>query len=101
MAASPGTWPRFEDPLGQYVNSLVEISGYPARIALPGHRGTGGPLPERIGSIIEHHGRRLKEMLDVLDVCPGLSAYDLAGKMSWNIRTAHDGRLQRRAAPRT
>ena len=83
------TWPDFEDPLGKYVTSLVAISGYPVRIALPGHRGIGGSLSERVGSIIKHHGRRLKEMLDVLDIYPGLSAYDLAGKMSWNIRTEH------------
>jgi glyoxylase-like metal-dependent hydrolase (beta-lactamase superfamily II) len=81
------TWPGFDDPLGRYVDSLVAVSAYPARIALPGHRGVSGTLSERVGAIIEHHGRRLREMLDALDACPGLTAWELAGKMSWNIRT--------------
>lgn len=80
------TWRGFPDPLGAYVSSLLDISGYDVAIPLPGHRGVSGTLPDRIGAIIEHHGRRVKELADALDAYPGSTAYQLAGRLSWNIR---------------
>jgi glyoxylase-like metal-dependent hydrolase (beta-lactamase superfamily II) len=80
------TWRGFPDPLGKYVSSLLDISGYDVSIPLPGHRGVSGTLPDRIGAIIEHHGRRIKELADVLDAYPDSTAYQLAGHLSWNIR---------------
>jgi len=79
-------WPGFKDSLGAYVNSLLDISGYDVDVALPGHRGVTGSMSDRIGAIIEHHGRRVRELADVLDDHPGETAYQLAGHLSWNIR---------------
>ena len=80
------TWPNFSDPLGHYVHSLMDISIYDVRVPLPGHRQVTGTMAERIGTIIEHHGIRIREMLDIMDACPGLMAYDLSGRMTWRVR---------------
>ena len=79
------TWPAFDDPLGHYVHSLMDVSIYDVRLPLPAHRGVHGTMAERIGTIIEHHGARIREMLDIMDANPGLTAYDLSGKMSWRV----------------
>ena len=79
------TWPFFEDPLGHYVHSLMDISIYDVRLPLPAHRGVNGTMAERIGTIIEHHGARIREMLDILTERPGLTPYDLSGMMTWRM----------------
>lgn len=78
---------NFPDPLGHYIYSLLDISGYPIRLALPAHRSLKGSVADRIGSIIEHHGVRVREVLEILDKHPGETPYNLAGYMSWNIKT--------------
>ena len=80
------TWPGFEDPLGKYVHSLMDISIFDVRLPLPAHRGVKGTMAERIGAIIEHHGVRIREMLDILTREPGLTAYELSGRMTWRVR---------------
>lgn len=79
------TWAGFDDPLGHYVHSLMDISIYDVRVPLPAHRGVHGTMAERIGTIIEHHGTRIREMVNVLDDEPGLTPYDLSGKMTWRV----------------
>ena len=79
------TWPFFEDPLGHYVHSLMDISIYDVRLPLPAHRGVNGTMAERVGTIIEHHGARIREMLDILTERPGLTPYDLSGMMTWRV----------------
>ena len=79
------TWPFFEDPLGHYVHSLMDISIYDVRLPLPAHRGVNGTMAERIGTIIEHHGACIREMLDILTERPGLTPYDLSGMMTWRV----------------
>ena len=78
-------WPNFPDPLGHYVHSLMDISIYDIRLPLPAHRQVTSTVAERVGTIIEHHGARIRELLDVLDVNPGSSTYELAGKMTWRV----------------
>lgn len=80
------SWPGFEDPLGKYVHSLMDISIFDVRLPLPAHRGINGSMSERIGAIIEHHGARIREMLDILTREPGLTAYELSGRMTWRVR---------------
>lgn len=80
------TWPFFDDPLGHYVHSLMDISIYDVRLPLPAHRSVHGTMAERIGTIIEHHGTRIREMLDVLAANPGLTPYDMSGMMTWRVR---------------
>lgn len=79
-------WPDFPDPLGTYARSLMKIRDWPVRFPLPAHRSPNGSLPERVDTILEHHGVRLREMLDALQKSPGITAYDLSGKMTWRVR---------------
>ena len=79
------TWPFFDDPLGHYVHSLMDISIYDVRLPLPAHRGVSGTMAERIGTIIEHHGARIREMLDILTEHPDMTPYDLSGLMTWRV----------------
>jgi len=78
-------WNCVEDSLGDYLNSLRKIDEYDVRIALPGHRETGD-FHERISYLLSHHEKRLEECYNVVLNNPDLSVYDIAGKMTWNIR---------------
>lgn len=80
-------WPRMEDALGTYLDSLKKIRAYPVRLPLPGHRGRGDFL-SRVDELIEHHHLRLEETLSVVNARPGLPAYDVAGGMTWKIRAS-------------
>lgn len=78
-------WPSVEDSLSDYIESLKATRELPARMTLPSHR-HAGELKPRIDSLIEHHERRLDEALRILRENPGLPAYDLTGRMTWQIR---------------
>ena len=84
------TWPGFSDPLGHDVHSLMDISIFAVRLPLPAHREVTGTMAERIGTIIEHHGTRIREMLDILDANPGMTPYDLSGRMRWRVHGRSD-----------
>ncbi|MCL2392105.1 MAG: MBL fold metallo-hydrolase [Oscillospiraceae bacterium] len=81
-------WPAVEDSLGDYLDSLQLVRKLPVKKALPGHRNPG-VFHERIDQLIEHHDRRLAEVWDIVNKHPGLTAYDIAGKMQWKIRAAN------------
>ena len=55
------------------------------RLALPGHRHSG-PLVPRIDALLAHHRRRAGEALRAVRRLPGSTAYDLAGRLTWDIR---------------
>lgn len=80
---------RVPDSLGQYVTNLMKIRDLKVTYPLPAHRIVTGTMAERIDEIIEHHGVRVRDTLDVVYAVPGSTAYQIAGKVSWNIR--HEG----------
>lgn len=79
-------WPSFDNSLKQYLDSLRKIGSYDIAAALPAHRGVDGTVSERIISITEHHEMRLHEVAHIIRNCPGLTAYDIAGRMRWDIQ---------------
>lgn len=79
-------WNGVADSLGDYLRSLEEIRRYPIRIPLPGHRGVIGDVAARTQALAAHHTARLNETLDVVRTNPGLTAYEIAGRMTWRIR---------------
>ncbi|MCI8539240.1 MAG: MBL fold metallo-hydrolase [Oscillospiraceae bacterium] len=79
-------WNGVEDSLGDYLRSLEEIRCYPIQIPLPGHRGVIGDVAARTRALAAHHTARLNETLDVVRTNPGLTAYEIAGRMTWRIR---------------
>lgn len=78
-------WMWVEDPLGNYLNSLDKSLRYPVELALPGHRKPGN-YHTRIGKLMRHHELRINEALNVIAKTPGLSAYEIASRMTWKIR---------------
>ena len=79
-------WNEVEDSLGDYIKSLGVIRRYPIRIPLPAHRGVAGNVRVRTEELAVHHIARLAEALDIVQQNPGLTAYEVAGRMSWKIR---------------
>ena len=79
-------WPDFQNSLGRYLESLRKIGRYAIAAALPAHRGVDCTVADRIMSIIEHHKVRLQEVNGIIRDCPGLTAYEIAGRMRWDIQ---------------
>lgn len=79
-------WPSYANPLGGYLDSLALVRRLPVRLPLPAHRTVQTGLRERIDEITAHHSRRCGEVLTVLSATPGLTAYDLTARMTWDIR---------------
>ena len=78
-------WPNLPNALGRYLESLTRIGTYPARLALPGHRHTADLAP-RIQALLAHHRRRAAETLAIVRREGGLNAYQVASRMTWDIR---------------
>ncbi len=78
-------WQNVDDSLGDYLESLKNIGKYDVKLALPGHRETGN-FHARIAELLQHHEKRLEESYEVVLNNPGLTVYDIAGKMTWRIR---------------
>lgn len=80
-------WRGFHDPVGTYMKSLEKVMELDVELCLPSHRSRGDiSMKERAAALIAHHHRRLDETERLIGENPGISAYDLAGKMSWRIR---------------
>ena len=80
------SWSGVEDSLGDYLDSLHRALEFPVVHALPGHRRTGD-YHRRIEELLAHHDRRAQEALGAIHASPNLSAYDIAGCMTWKIRS--------------
>ena len=79
------TWPSVSDSLCDYIGSLRAIRKYPVKTALPSHR-KPGDFHTRIDELIMHHENRLSDIKQIVCGSPGLTAYEIAGKMRWRIR---------------
>jgi len=76
-----------EDPLGNYLKSLDKVYHLDVKMILPGHGGIFQNPRKRIKLIKDHHDRRLSQVVAILKDEPGLSAYELASRMSWEIKS--------------
>lgn len=82
-------WPGFPDSLGRYIENLRLVSQLPVSLALPAHRNRSGKtMQQRIDELISHHEKRLDEAEAIVRECPGITVYQLAGRMKWKIRAA-------------
>ena len=70
------------DPLGNYFNSLEKVSQLDVDLVMPGHQHILRNLRKRVRQILEHHKKRLEDLLNILD-SEEKTAYQLASKMSW------------------
>lgn len=80
-------WPELEDSLGKYIRSLMRVSAYDVELALPGHR-RRGDFAERVGQLLTHHEQRLDECFSIILANPGLCLWEIAPRMSWNIKAS-------------
>ena len=79
-------WERLPDALGSYLQSLDQVRNLPVKLLLPAHRGERGALTQRVDELKGHHAARLTAALSVVEQYPGLTAYEIAGRMRWSIR---------------
>lgn len=80
-------WVTMPDALGSYLESLETLRYLPVKLLLPAHREETGALQGRTEELLEHHRRRIAETLQVVKEHPRQTAYALAGKMTWSIRS--------------
>jgi glyoxylase-like metal-dependent hydrolase (beta-lactamase superfamily II) len=79
-------WGGVADSLGDYLASLEKIRALAADTVLPAHRTAEGSLERRVDELTAHHRRRLADARRTLLSAPGLTAYEIAGRMAWEIR---------------
>lgn len=72
-------------PLQDYLKSLEKVRGLDVDMVLPGHREIFYDLKGRIDELVSHHNRRLKEVLGIVFDHPGISSYDVASFMNWDM----------------
>ncbi|MCI8660407.1 MAG: MBL fold metallo-hydrolase [Lachnospiraceae bacterium] len=78
-------WETRDDSLGDYLQSLERYRNLPVKLTLPGHR-KSGDYEKRVEVLINHHQIRLQDTMRIVKENPGLTAYQIAGKMTWRIR---------------
>lgn len=78
-------WPKTDNSLKKYLDSLRMIREFPVKCALPAHRAEGN-FVERIEDLLVHHEKRLDECLNIVKNNPGLNPYEIAERMTWRIR---------------
>jgi glyoxylase-like metal-dependent hydrolase (beta-lactamase superfamily II) len=75
---------QHENPLGDFLESLLKVRDYSAEEVLPAHEYRFAPLSGRVDELIEHHTRRLVEIEDVLRRQPGATAWEITLQLSWS-----------------
>ncbi len=81
------SWAWEDNALKQFLASLARVRDLPVDMVLPGHRTPFADLAGRVDELIAHHDERAREALGILGHGP-LSAYDVAARMTWDIRAA-------------
>ncbi len=79
-------WSEDSDPLKDYLESLDKVYSLKVDRVLPGHRRLFENYTQRIDELKHHHDLRIREVIDILIQTPSLSAFDVASKMTWDIK---------------
>lgn len=79
-------WSGVPDSLGDYLDSLNKVRELPVDLLLPAHREETGDLRARAEELAAHHAHRIGNALTAVRETPGLTAYEIAGRMAWSIR---------------
>lgn len=79
-------WETMPDALGSYLESLGKVRDLPVDLLLPAHRAETGCLADRVDELTAHHLRRIENAWKTVAEEPGLTAYEIAGRMRWKIR---------------
>ncbi|WP_245589085.1 MBL fold metallo-hydrolase [Desulfatirhabdium butyrativorans] len=79
-------WSDAGNPLDDYFRSLEKVDRMDVDLVLPGHRSLVMDFHGRIAELRRHHEARLREIETILAGDGQMCAYDVAGKMTWDIR---------------
>ncbi len=79
-------WVGVGDSLRDYLDSLEKVKKLSVKTPLPAHRNVPMDMYERIEQLFTHHKNRLSDTVNVLEKEKDLTAYEIAGKMKWNMR---------------
>ena len=80
-------WSSMPDALGSYLESLQKVRDLPVELLLPAHRQETGDLTARVDELTAHHLRRIENAWQTVREEPGRTAYEIAGRMRWKIRS--------------
>lgn len=80
-------WESMPDALGSYLESLQAVRDLPVNLLLPAHRRETGVLRDRVDELTAHHLRRIEDAWQTIREEPGLTGYEIAGRMRWRIRS--------------
>ena len=85
------------DPLGDYMHSLLRVSQEVVNEVLPAHQHRFDSLPRRVGELLAHHEERLDDIEQSLLERPETS-WDIAAAMPWNRPWDELGIIMKRTA---
>ncbi len=78
-------WPDREDSLEVYLKSLKKVGEMDIQMLLPGHRRFINNPGQRIVELIQHHEKRLANIVAILKG-ETMSAYQVAREMDWDMK---------------
>lgn len=73
-----------DDQLGRYLESLKKLQSLDVQMVLPAHENPFAGLSERANQLLEHHERRLQQVLAPIRH-GALSARDIASRVEWVV----------------
>ena len=73
-----------DDQLGRYLEALEKVRSLDVRMVLPAHENPFERLGERVGQLLEHHERRLEQVLAPIRHSAS-SARDIASQVEWVV----------------
>lgn len=79
-------WNGVPHSLEDYLNSLDKIRALPIQAAFSAHRHGESDVYQRIDALQAHHKERLEEIRCAVEACPGATAYQIAGMITWSAR---------------
>ncbi len=86
ITPSIGFEPALQDlPLGAFLRSLALVRSRPDAVLLPAHGPVAGSVHARVDELVDHHGRRLDEVLAAVEGT-GSTAAEVAGRVRWTRR---------------
>ncbi len=77
---------QFGDSLGTYLENIEKLKAMDIKFLFSSHRFLVDDVAARVDELIEHHRKRLDEVMDILNDNEGITARDLTVLMHWDIK---------------
>jgi glyoxylase-like metal-dependent hydrolase (beta-lactamase superfamily II) len=89
---------QIENPLGHFADSLLRVRDLDLAEVLPAHEYRFSGLDDRVDQLLAHHSDRLGEIWALLDADPGLTVWQMSGRLVWSRPWEAISTFMRRAA---